>query len=244
MSYMHEMKNYHRLSPTDLSINSIKTLRRTSAIGLLACLCCILTIWGIIPVNIWVVMGLICLGSVGFLSLIHRLPNLLMLTDKHLDEWDQKLKKDAESFTFRVIYYFMLFLLIPVFMGLGSDLEDLNLVMTPSLQQIGLTLFFLPLVLQLITICFAAWNIEPLSASDIEEMSEKEYPRKQGKWMISVSFFAVILIALGGLPLDYFLKNSSVDMNQTCILKMETKVQLLQLKNLNDCQSLSPKEKK
>jgi len=244
MSYMREMKNYHRLSPTDLSINSIKNLRRTSTIGLFACFCCMLAIWRIIPLNIWVVMGLICLGVIGFLSLIHRLPNLLLLTDKHLDEWDQKLKKDAESFTFRVIFYFMLFLQIPGFMVLQSDFEDLNLVMTPSLQQIGLTFILLPFVLQLISICYASWNIEPLSALDIKEMSEKEKPRKQGKWMIRIYVFAVILGVWGGMPLNYFLKSSSFENIETCTLKMETEVHLFQLKNLNDCQSVSATNKK
>jgi len=238
MSLMNEWKSYYRISPTDLSMDSIKTLRWTSALGLMTCFISLFAIWGVIPTNGYVILGIFCGLVLASLSLFHRIPNLLSLTDKHLDEWSKTVKKDAESFGFRVIFYFLLFLLIPAFMLLGSDMSDLNIVLTPRFNGLLFTLLLLPVTLQFIISCRLAWTIKPLSAADVKDMSEIEHPRKYGKWMTYMLLAGFFLGAFGGIPANIIFKDKIANMTESCVIKMETDVPLIQVKNLRDCQTL------
>jgi len=238
MSYMKEWKEYYRLSPRDLSQDSIKTLRWTSLVGLVSGISGLLMIWGLLPVNIVTGCGL-ALGLIfGFIALLHRLPNFLSITDKHLDEWSRVAKKNAESFTYRVMLYSMFATMLLGFALLSSDITGLRLVLSPSLEQIGFSLFLLPIVFQLITTSHLAWKIKPMSDEDVREMNEIEAPRKSGKWMVILTVAILVLGSLGGRALDYKYKTIADDTSKTCVITMETEVPMAQLKHLHDCETL------
>jgi len=222
MSYMKEWKEYYRLSPRDLSQHSIKTLRWTSSVGLVSAVSALLMIWGLVPFNAitgWAVaIGIIF----GFLALIHRLPNLLAGSEKNLDEWGRNSKKTAEAFTYRMVLYFLYFMMIVGFALLSSDVTGLRLVLTPNLEQIGLSLFLLAAVFQLITTNHLAWNVKPMSDEDVKDMSEIETPRKYGKWMTIFTVSILVFGALGGKILDHKYETIADDASETCVITMET----------------------
>jgi len=242
MSYMKEMKEYYRLSPRDLSMDSIKTLRWTSFVGLVAVISGLLMIWGLLPVNLVTGFG-VAIGLIfGFIALLHRLPNLLAVSEKHLDEWGSVSKKNAEAFTYRVVLGFLWGMLLVGFALLSSDVTGLRLVLAPTLEQIGFSLFLLPIIFQLITTSHLAWNVKPMSDEDVREMSEIEAPRKSGKWMTIIIVLFMVLGVIGGRALDYKYKTLADDASETCVITMEMDVPTAQLKHLHDCETQKKKD--
>lgn len=243
MSIMKDWKNYYKLSPRDLSGESIKTLKLTSIFGLFGSLLGLATLWKIVPLNPWVLLAIFSSLCIGMVAVFHRLPNLLSLTDKHLDEWSQKVKKDAESFTYRVILWFWFLMMFLAFLFVGGDFSGLRLILSPSLEQLLFSTLLIPIALYFITSCHMAWSIKPLSTSEVMDMYEIEKPRKYSKKMTYILIGSFILGAFGRYPANYFWGQKVKDMNETCVIKMETEISLFQLKNLNDCATLAEAKK-
>jgi len=241
MSYMKELKEYYRLTPRDLSQHSINTLRWTSLVGLISVISALLMTWGLVPFNA-ITGGGVALGFIfGFLALMHRLPNFLSVSEKHLDEWGGVSKKNAEAFTYRVVLSFLWFMFVVGFALLMSDVSGLRLVLTPNLEQIGFSLVLLPLVFLLITTSHLAWNVKPMSDEDVKEMSEIETPRKYGKWLTILTTSILFLGVIGGKVLDYKYKAIADHTSKTCVITMEAEIPIAQLKHLQDCKTLKQK---
>lgn len=243
MSLLKDWKDYYKLSPRDLSMDSIKTLRWASAVGLFGTVLALLTIWNIVPFNSYSGLTILICFTLGAPSLFHRLPNLLALPDKHLDEWSRKTKKDAESFAYRVLLYAFYFLMLLGLLFIGGNTSGLTLVLSPSLEQILFSLFLFPLALQLITSCHMAWSVDPFTAADVKEMYEIEKPRKRTKPMAYLIFAGFFIGAFGRGPMNHFFGDKLNNMAETCVITMETEVSLVQLKNLKDCKSLAEVKK-
>lgn len=235
MSYVKEMKDYYKLSSKDLSADSIKALRANAMIGLLAVIIALLMIWSVIPLNLFtgatLALGLIFV----FLACLHRLPNLLSVSEHHLDEWGRNAKKDAEAFTYRVVYYVFGLLFIVGTAFLASDVSGLNLVLTPTFEQLGGTLFLLMPLLVMIKTNRLAWSVRPLSKEDVMEMYVVEKPRKQGKWMTVVMMIILGAGIFGGKLLDYKYADNAVVSPQNCAISITEDAPLAQVKPLYYC---------
>jgi len=241
MSYMKEMKEYYRLTPRDLSQSNINTLRWTSLVGVASCLLGLLMTWEIVPFNMLTGFGLALGLVIGFVALLHRLPNFLSLTDKHLDEWGRAAKKDAESFTYRVIIYSLLVMMAVGFALSNADVSGLRLVLAPTFEQVGWTFIFLPFTLHLVTSSHLAWSVTPLSKEDVKEMSEVEAPRKSGKWMIITLISGMVVASLGGITFSYKYADIIDEAARTCVITMDESVPFAQVKHLQDCKTLKQK---
>jgi len=248
MSLMKEMKAYYHISPSNLSRSSIRTLRVVASIGLVAVVLGLFMLWAVVPTNMVTGLTLTFGLVIAFIALIHRLPNLLVITDKHLDEWEITSKKNAESFTYRVIYVGMLLLMIIGLMLQGGESADLRLVLTPSFLQIGFTLVLLPALLQLITTNHIAWSVQPISdeelAEDYEASKGKVEPlRKYGNLSMLLTVSWVVLAIMGGKIIDRKYKTLAHEDSRTCVINMETEIPLAQLMNLQDCKSIASGKK-
>jgi len=248
MSYMKEMKAYYRLSPNDLSRLSIRILRGTAVIGLVAVILGLLMLWAVVPTNLVTGLTLTVGLVIGFIALMQRLPNLLMITDKHLDEWEITSKKNAESFTYRVIYVAMLILMIMGLILSGGDVEDLRLVLTPSLWQLGYTLLSLPFLLKLITTNHIAWSVKPISNEELAETYQaskgKDEPhRKFGKRIILLTVFIVWFSMIGSDLIDRKYETLANEEFATCVINMESEIPFAQMMNLHDCESIAAENK-
>ena len=93
-----------------------------------------------------------------FLSL-NRLANMLMFTDKRLDEWEVRLKKRAEAFGFRCALFSMMFLAF-IF---SFRYEAINTRQFTYNEMVFLpaTIFFF---LALLPSLYVAWTQKPLEA--------------------------------------------------------------------------------
>jgi hypothetical protein len=232
------MKEYYKLSSKDLSQDTIKGLRWTSSIGLASMIFAQLMIWSVVPANIYTGAALALAIVIGFIAIVSRLPNYLFIPTKHLDEWGRELKLNAESFTYRVFMYFSFAVCLIGFAFLNSDVSGLRVVLTPTLEQVGLSLFLMPFLFQYITTCHLAWNVTPLSKEDVKEMYEIEKPRKIGKWSTGVIIVFLMLGVFGGKILDSLYMPITDKATQTCVITMETEIPTAQIKHLHNCKKL------
>lgn len=241
MSYMAELKEYHKLSAKDLSQDTIKALRWTSSVGLISVIAAQFMIWGLIPTNIYTGCAL-ALGLVtGFLALLSRLPNFLWISEKHLDEWGRGLKFRAEAFTYRTVIYILLIACLIGVALTSTDAAGLRLVLTPSLEQLGFSLILLPLIFQFITTSHLAWHVKPLSDEDVKDMYEIEEPRKIGKWSMAFVMIFAFTGIVGGKLLDRQYKSIINETSESCVITLEAKAPLAQVKRLQACNDLKPK---
>lgn len=236
MSYAKEIKDYYKLSSKDLSENSLKSLRATAMIGLLAVTMALLMIWSVIPLNPFTGWTL-ALGLVfGFLALLHRLPNSLMISEKHLDEWGGNAKKDAEAFAYRVVFWASIVIGFLGYALLSSDnVGPLTLVLTPSFEHLAGTFLLITFLLQMIIVNRLAWAVQPLSKEDVMEMYEVEKPRKNGKWMTIVPMCFVFGGFFVGSLIDNLYPNVRETTPQNCEISITDDAPLAQVKPLYFC---------
>lgn len=96
--------------------------------------------------------------------------NMLIFSDKYLDEWEIRLKKRSEAFGYRCF----IFTLAPVVLALGLVQNQPSWIdMTLSFNQImfvAINIFFAMILLPII---YAAWSQRPLDNSeDLDELSD------------------------------------------------------------------------
>ena len=112
-------------------------------------------------------VSIVFVGCLIVISL-SRLANMLMFTDKHLDEWEIRVKKRAEAFGFRFALFSMMFLAF-VFSFQYESLLDRQFTYQ-ELVFVPVTIFF---YLAILPILYVAWTQKPLDDSeDIESLSE------------------------------------------------------------------------
>jgi len=112
----------------------------------------------------------VSLAFVGCLLVIcfSRLANMLMFTDKRLDEWEIRLKKRAEAFGFRCALFSMM-LLAFIFSFQHESLINRQFTYEEILF-LPVTIFF---CLATLPTLYVAWTQKPLDSSDdIEGLSD------------------------------------------------------------------------
>lgn len=235
MSLATEVKEYYALSSKDLSIESIRSLRFTSAVGIAAIILGLLITWRLLPMNLYTGSGLALGIVIGFVALVHRLPNLLALSERHLDEWCGDAKKDAEAFTYRVVIGTLVLTLIIGMALTMTDFSGLRLVLTPSFEQLGFTLILLPLLLQLITTHRLAWSVKPLSKEDVIDMYEIEKPRKSGKWTMILIVSMLMASLFGGQFIDRQFADIDSAASENCVISVTEDALMANVKSFENC---------
>ena len=152
--------------------------------------------------SFWALGLIISLSALG-----HRLPNLLSTSEAHLDEWGGNAKKDAEAFTYRILFYASILSFVLGYAFLNVDTPDLRLVFAPSFDQLGGTLILLAPLLKLITTNRLAWSIQSLSEEDALEMDEIGTRKDKGNGCL-LSYFASFLRRFSEVV--YWVKNMQV----------------------------------
>ena len=236
MSYFQEIKEYYKLTPRDLSERSLKKLRITSSIGLLAIIMGLLMIWSIIPFNVFTAIILALGLIISLFALGHRLPNLLSTSETHLDEWGGNAKKDAEAFTYRILFYASILSFVLGYAFLNVDTPELRFVFAPSFNQLGGTLMLLAPLLKLITTNRLAWSIQSLSEEDALEMDEIETRKDKGKWMFIVIFCIVFTAIFGGGLLGKKYASLAENAPQNCTISITDTSPVAQVRPLGGCE--------
>ena len=153
---------YAELTERDLSVSSLRRLRILTGILLFLSPC--IAIAQQMPIGDELRRLIIIGVSSGIviscvLMLFNRLSHIIMFPDKYLDEWEIRMKKDAESFAYR----FFAFLVIPLFilssMIYGGPESEEILFSTEDFYLYSL-LFVLPMCI--LPIAHIAWTQKPL----------------------------------------------------------------------------------
>lgn len=116
--------------------------------------------WGII------ITFMACLLTVA----LSRIANMLIFSDKHLDEWEIRLKKRSEAFGYRCF----VFTLAPAFIILSVVQNDLNLRNIEfSFEQVMFVILNLYIAMIALPIIYAAFSQKPLeNGEDVEGLSD------------------------------------------------------------------------
>lgn len=100
----------------------------------------------------------------------NRLANMMVFTDKRLDEWEIRVKKRAEAFGFRCILFGMMFLLLALSFTIKleslaqRDFTYLEVIFLPA------TIYFFTVALPIL---YVAWTQKPLSdGEDLDDLSD------------------------------------------------------------------------